>query len=132
MKKTIGVMIVAAAVGIAIGGFAAAEKKAPKPKKGMVVGEVVDIVSLAMKGFSGVEHAESGQNRASQGFPIGILEEDSGDIFICAYKNPAPASSLQPANNILSPYMGKKVVVQGLKYKTHGTNVIRIAIVSEY
>ena len=51
---------------------------APKPEKGMLIGEVVDIVGYGMFGRLGKEHMEAGKYRASHGFPVGILEEVDG------------------------------------------------------
>ena len=103
-----------------------------KPEKGMVVGEVIEVSSFVTKGTHGPEHVDEGVYRINLGFPVGILEQETGQIWLCTYKNPAPASSLQNGAVVLEEYMGQKVVVQGLKYTRNGTNVIRIAIVSEY
>lgn len=105
---------------------------APKAEKGMIIGEVIDITSYAMKGSLGPDNAEAGLNRASQGFPIGILEQETGKVYVCVYKNPAPASGLETGNELLSKYMGQKVVIQGLIYRAQGVNVVRVAIASEY
>lgn len=103
-----------------------------KPKKGIIVGEVIEIVSYVMKGDHGPKFAEAGARRSDQGFPLGILEEDSGIVYLAAYKDPAPASHLQPAAKVLRDLVGTKIVAQGLIYKSKDTRVIRIGAVSEY
>ena len=103
----------------------------PKPEEGMILGEVIDIANFAMRGNRGEEHAAGGQHRAGAGFPIGILEDETGRIYVAVYRLPVPAAGLQTANSLLGPLMGKKVVVQGLKYHAGGINVVRISLVSE-
>ena len=105
--------------------------EAPKAIKGIIVGDVIDITTYAMKG-SGQDNTQAYKNRAGLGFPVGILEEDTGRVYICVYRNPAPASGLQLANDVLAPYMGMKVAAQGLKYHADGVNLLRLSIISEY
>ena len=107
-------------------------RDAPKGKKGIVIGEVIDIAGFVMKNAIGEAHTGAIKFRAEGGFPIGILEEETGEIYVAVYKNPAPASGLETANHILTEYAGKKVAAQGLLFESHGTKVIRIAIVGEY
>ena len=95
-----------------------------------IVGEVIDVAGYAMRDARGPEEADAGQYHADNGFPVGILEED-GTVWIAVYRNPAPASGLETANQLLSPLMGKEVVVQGKKYSKAGVNLIEIAIVGE-
>ncbi|PCJ56349.1 MAG: hypothetical protein COA73_12345 [Candidatus Hydrogenedentota bacterium] len=102
-----------------------------KPAKGMVVGDVIELSTYAIKGH-GEGSAETYKTRAEQGFPVGILEDETGEIWICVFRSPAPASHLETANKHLLEYMGKKVAVQGLKYKADGVNVIRFSVISEY
>ena len=70
--------------------------------------------------------------RAEHGFPVGLIEEETGELFICVFRNPAPASSMETANKRLTPLMGKKVVLQGLVYRSDSFNLIRIGTLSEY
>ena len=53
-------------------------------------------------------------------------------MWVCVYRNNAPASHLELANKHVTEYIGKKVTVQGLKYKAKGVNVIRMSVISEY
>ena len=105
--------------------------EAPVATKGILVGDVIDITTYAMKGH-GEDSIEAYKNRAALGFPVGILEEETGRVYICVYRNPAPASGLQLANDVLAPYMGMKVAAQGLKYHAEGVNLLRLSIISEY
>ena len=105
--------------------------EAPQATDGIIVGDVIDITTYAMKGH-GEDSIEAYKNRAALGFPVGILEEETGRVYICVYRNPAPASGLQLANDVLAPYMGMKVVAQGLKYHAEGVNLLRLSIISEY
>ena len=109
-------------------GFA---QDAQKPEKGILVGDAIEITTYAMKGLA-EEHAAGGRQRAERGFPVGILEEETGEIWVCVYRNTAPASHLETANKVMAPYIGQKVVVQGLKYRAKGVNVIRVSVISEY
>ena len=109
-------------------GFA---QEAPKPEKGVIVGDAIEITTYAMKGHT-EEHFPGAKHRAEEGFPVGILEDETGEIWVCAYRNTAPASHLETANKIFAPYVGQKVVVQGLKYRAKGVNVIRVSVISEY
>lgn len=104
---------------------------APVGEKGILVGDVIDIATYAMKGL-GEESTAAFKNRAELGFPVGILEEETGRVYICVYRNPAPASGLQLANDVLAPYMGMKVAAQGLKYHAEGVNLLRLSVISEY
>ena len=127
MKKWATVVMVAVLItsAFAYGG-------APKGKKGMIVGEAVELSTYAMLDESIETYLESQKNRAKLGFPVAIIEEGSGDVYVCVYRNSAPASSMTPANDILGPLLGQKVAAQGLIYKRGSVNVIRLSIVSEY
>lgn len=105
---------------------------AEKPRKGVIVGEVISIAGYAMKGALGEEHAEAGKYQLGVGFPVGILDDESGELYVCVFRNNAPASHLEAANKHLSEYMGMKVAAQGLIYKTDAVNVLRVSIISEY
>ncbi len=102
-----------------------------KPEKGMVVGDVIELSTYAIKGSDG-DNTETYKTRSEQGFPVGIVEDETGDVWICVFRSPAPASHLETGNKHLQEFMGKKVVVQGLKYQTKGLNVIRFSAISEY
>lgn len=103
-----------------------------KPEKGILIGQAIEFSTYAMQDREGEGYVAALTNRAELGFPVGILEEGTGDIWIVVYRNPAPASGMQTGNEILAPLMGKKIVVQGLKYRAPGVNLIRISIASEY
>lgn len=104
---------------------------APAAEKGVIVGNVIDIATYATKGL-GEDNVAAFKNRAELGFPVGIVEEGTGRVYICVYRNPAPASGLQTANDVLAPYMGMKVAAQGLKYHAEGVNLLRLSVISEY
>lgn len=106
-------------------------QEAAKPEKGVMVGDAIEITTYAMKGHS-EEHFPGAKHRAEAGFPVGILEDETGVIWVCAYRNTAPASHLETANKVMAPFIGQKVVVQGLKYRANGVNVIRVSVISEY
>jgi len=75
---------------------------------------------------------EAHRARIEEGFPVGIIEEETGEVWIAVFRDPAPASHLDTANEHLLPYAGKKTVVQGLKYRADGVNVVRVGVASEY
>lgn len=112
--------------------YVSAGGKNAAPQKGVIVGEVIDISTYAMQGGRGATQAESGLFRCELGFPVGILEEETGVVWVAVYRNPVPAAGLQTANLILAPLLGKKAVIQGWLYRAQGVNLIRVGVVSEY
>lgn len=131
MKKLVlSLTLLAAVTGLAASLVSAAA--APKAEKGVIIGRVVDVATYAMKGSAGEEHSDAFLHRAELGFPVAIVEEESGEVYIAVFRTPAPASALETANNILAPLMGKKVAAQGLIYRAQGVNLIRLSVVSEY
>ena len=114
------------------GGAAYVNAQAAKPEKGVIVGLAVEISTYVMKGPEADGFSETCTSRSEQDFPVAIIEEETGDVYFCIYRDPAPASHTVKANKILTEYMGQKVVVQGLKYKRNGINLIRVSVISEY
>lgn len=100
-------------------------------EKGTVVGTAVELSTYAIKGV-GADRIDEMQSRADQGFPVGIIEEGSGDLWVCVYRNSAPASGLETANEQMRELLGQQVVVQGMKYKSSGVNLVRFSIIAEY
>ena len=129
MKKVHIALVAALIVSV---GMAYESLGGTEPEDGMIVGEAIDITGYAMFGRVGEEHIESGKYRAEHGFPVGIREEETGDVWIAVYRLPVPAAGLQTANKVLAPFMGMTVVAQGLKYRAEGVNLIRLSLVSEY
>jgi hypothetical protein len=111
--------------------WALAQDAAPKGEKGVIVGDIVDLGTYAMQGNM-PELQAAHKARIADGFPVGLVEEGTGDVWVCVYRNNAPASHLELANKYVGEFVGKKVTVQGLKYKAKGVNVIRISVISEY
>jgi hypothetical protein len=128
MKKT----LIAIALMVTLGSVAyVAADAAAAPEKGMVVGTAIEISTYATQGMTEKDIAAM-VARCEQGFPVGILDETTGEVWIAIFRNNAPASALETGNAQLKPFMGKKVSAQGLKYKAKGVNVIRVAVISEY
>lgn len=133
MKKIVFTLSVAVAVFTVVAYVSAGMSEiVPSPEEVVMVGEVIDIASYGMLGRLGEENRESGLYRAKNGFPIGILEEETGKIYIAVYRVPVPAAGLTTANGVLSPFMGQKVVISGIKYSMPGLNMVQVSIVSEY
>jgi hypothetical protein len=126
MRSTLIVLVLAASVAgatlLAAGG---------QPTRQTITGEVIDIAAFAMKEAHGEQSAEAARFRAEQGFPLGILDPASGDVYLAVYRNPAPASKLEPGNGVLLSLVGKEVVAQGRVFTNRGAKVIEIAVVSE-
>ena len=101
------------------------------PEKGVIIGTAVELSTYASQGL-GEGSAEAMSARCEQGFPVGIVEEETGTVWICFYRSNAPASGMEPANKTLQEFMGKKVAAQGLKYAAKGVNVLRLSVISEY
>lgn len=129
MKKSL-VIVGVIATALSAMAFVSAQEAA-KPEKGVLVGNAIEITTYAMKGYS-EEHFPGARHRAEAGFPVGIIEDETGDFWVCAYRNTAPASHLETANKVMAPLIGQKVVVQGLMYRAKGVNVIRVSVISEY
>ena len=100
-------------------------------EKGIVVGTAVELSTYAMKGL-GDGAIEEMQARSDQGFPVGIIEEGSGDLWVCVYRSSAPASGLEPGNAQMRELLGQQIVVQGMKFKSSGVNVMRFSNIAEY
>ncbi len=128
MKKTLLVIALVATLGTVA--YVSAEAVG-SPEKGILVGTAIEISTYATQGMT-EKDIPAMVSRCEQGFPVGILDEATGEVWICIYRNNAPASGLETGNKTLGSYMGKKVSAQGLKYKAKGINVMRIAVISEY
>ena len=85
-----------------------------KGEKGVLVGTVIEITSYAMKGL-GEETIEGHKNRAEHGFPVGLLEDETGVVWICTFRSSAPASHLETANERLIEYINGH---DGVKWMT--------------
>jgi len=127
MKKRLLAVAIVAILATAIVNVNAATK----PKKGILVGKIVELTTLAMTGDMEA-NLETAKDRAEHGFPVALIEDETGTVWILAYRNSAPASHLKVANKYVQDYMGMQVVVQGLQYKSNGVNVIRFSTISEY
>lgn len=126
-KAVIAVTAVAILCSVA---FVSADIQA-KPTKGVIMGTAIEISTYAMKG-SDEDSVDAMVKRAKEGFPVGIIEEETGTLWVCVYRSSAPASALETANDEMLPLMGKKIVAQGLKYQADGVNVLRMSVISEY
>lgn len=131
MKSKVIVLCACAVAALTAGVWVYAQDNAPKGDKGIIVGNIVELGTFAMQGNT-PELAAAHKARIGEGFPVGIVEEGTGDIWVCVYRNNAPASHLELANKYVADFVGKKVTVQGLKYKAKGVNVIRMSVISEY
>jgi hypothetical protein len=100
-----------------------------KPEKGVIVGTLVELTSYAMLEE---ENLDAAKERAKEGFPIGIIEEETNTLWLLAFRSSAPASHLEVANEHVDGLIGKQVVIQGLKYNKNGINVVRFSTISEY
>lgn len=128
MKKTLMVIVLAAVLGT----VAYVSADAPvQAEKGVVIGTAIEISTYATQGMSEAD-IPAMVSRCEQGFPVGILEDETGEVWVCIYRSNAPASALETGNKHLQEFMGKKVAAQGLKYKAKGVNVMRLAVISEY
>lgn len=131
MKKwTVVALMAMVVIGSMVGVLAAVD--ATKPVKGVIVGDVIELTTYAMKGHGSEEIIAGAKNRVGQGFPVAILEEETGNIFVAVYKDNAPASAMVMGNKILQPFVGRKVVATGQIYRANGMNLIQIRFVSEY
>lgn len=128
MKKAIVAATVLAIAGTVWVGLASAEGKAEKK---LIIGDVIELSTFAMKD-EGEDLVEATRSRIEQGFPAAILEDETGDVYVAVYKDPAPASRLERGNEHLLELVGKKVVANGLVYERNGVKVIRMSLVSEY
>jgi len=131
MKRSYLAWTACVMLAISAGALVYAQDTAPKGEKGIIVGDIVELGTFAMQGNT-PDLAAAHKARIEEGFPVGIVEDETGDVWVAVYRNNAPASHLELANKHAAEYVGKKVTVQGLKYKAKGVNVIRISVISEY
>lgn len=131
MKNKYAILVACAAMVLTAGAWVFAQDAAPKGEKGIIVGDIIELGTYAMQGNT-PELVPAHKARIEEGFPVGILEDETGEIWVAVYRNNAPASHLELANKHLAEYVGKKVTVQGLKYKAKGVSVIRVSVISEY
>lgn len=131
MKSKYAILGACAVAALSAGAWVFAQDAAPKGEKGIIVGDVIELGTYAMQGNT-PELVAAHKARIEEGFPVGILEEETGEVWVAVYRNNAPASHLELANKFLAEYVGKKATVQGLKYKAKGVNVIRVSVISEY
>ncbi len=124
-------LVVLMCVGLLVAGALVAADVAAKPEKGVIVGTAIELSTYAAQGL-GEGSAEAMGARCEQGFPVGIVEEETGTVWVCFYRSNAPASGMEPANKTLQDFMGKKVAAQGLKYAAKGVSVLRLSVISEY
>jgi hypothetical protein len=115
---------------LAAGALVAADA-AVKPEKGVIVGTAVELSTYAIQGL-GEGSTDAMVARCEQGFPVGIVDEETGAVWVCIYRSNAPASGIGTANETMQEFMGKKVAAQGLKYAAKGVNVLRLSVISEY
>ena len=136
MKKQVCIAVLMAAVVFGGMAFVGAEGDnsldAAKGVKGMLIGDVIELSTYAMKGHGSEENAQTTKFRIEEGFPPAILNDEDGEIYVFVFRNNAPASHMEKANKHLVDLVGGKVVAQGLIYKQKGINVIRISLISEY
>ncbi len=131
MKRKYAMLMACSGLVLTAGAWVFAQDAAPKGEKGIIVGDIIEIGTYAMQGNT-PELVAAHKARIEEGFPVGILEDETGEIWVAVYRNNAPASHLELANKHLAEYVGKKVTVQGLKYKAKGVSVIRVSVISEY
>ncbi len=131
MKRKYSILCACVVAAVSAGAWVYAQDAAPKGEKGIIVGDIVELGTFAMQGYT-PDLIAAHKARIEEGFPVGIVEDETGEVWVCVYRNNAPASHLETANKHTAEYVGKKVTVQGLKYKAKGVNVIRMSVISEY
>lgn len=124
-------LITLAVSSVLVAGSLVAAEVTSKPQKGVIVGTAIELSSYAMQGADDGA-ADAMIARCEQGFPVGILEDETGKVWVCVYRDNAPASGMVPANKAMQAFMGKKIAAQGMKYEAQGVNVFRLSVISEY
>lgn len=130
MKKVLTALTVLALAGTASMTVVSAQNESKAEKK-LIIGDVIELSTFAMKDEE-EDLTGATRSRLEQGFPAAIVEDETGDVYVAVYKNPAPASKLERGNEHLLEFVGKKVVANGLVYERNGIKVIRMSLVSEY
>ena len=130
MKKTIAICTLTLVLS-AVAYVAADIDTSITPEKGIVVGTAIEISTYATQGMT-EKDIPAMASRCEQGFPVGILDDSTGEVWVVIFRSNAPASALETGNKQLQPLIGKKVTAQGLKYRARGINVMRLAVISEY
>lgn len=131
MNKKIAAFGIAIGVGLGLTLGVMRVNAGVEEEKGLVIGHAIEISTYITKGLS-PETIEEMKNRTEQGFPVAIIEQDTNELWICIYRNNAPASGLEPGNQKMQEFMGMEVVAQGIKYTENGVNLMRFGNISEY
>ena len=105
-------------------------KKEMKSKTGDVslVGEIIDVkcYTSGMMGGRGPEHEECAISCIKGGLPVGLLDEQSGEVYTIV-----PAKGMKGANSALLPFVAKKVKIQGSLLEKGGNKILAYASVEE-
>lgn len=125
VRRIIGTLAVVVLGVFLIGGLSFAAERAKNGEKKLISGEVISVWNYLVRDQHGEEHRGSSVRLAEKGLPIGILDDESGEIYVAVVAG--PGSAVQK----LVPYMGMKVNAQGPVYHKAGVTLIEIQVVAE-
>jgi hypothetical protein len=125
LRRIIGTLAVVVLSVFLVGGVSFAVQVAENGETKLISGEVVSVWNYLVRDQHGEEYRGSGVRLAEKGLPIGILDDESGEIYIAVVHGPGSAVRK------LVPYMGMKVNAQGPVYHKAGVNLIEIQVVAE-
>ena len=125
MRRIIGTLAVVVLGLFLVGGLSYAAEVAKNGEKKLISGEVVSVWNYLARDQHGEEQRGFSVRLAEKGLPIGILDDESGEIYIAVVDGPVSAVRK------LVPFMGMKVNAQGPVYRKAGVNLIEIQVVAE-
>lgn len=102
------------------------EKKQPaaKPDVATVTGEVVDSYCFIIHAAKGSEHTQCARMCAKGGAPLAILDEKTNNMIWVAVQEHGKS-----ANDLLLPYVAKRVLAKGTWHERAGTKVLALTSV---
>ena len=125
MRRNIGALGVVVFSVFLIAGVSLAARDAKNGEKKLISGEVVSVWNYLARDQHGEEQRGFSVRLAEKGLPIGILDDESGEIFIAVVDGPGSAVRK------LVPFMGMRVNAQGPVYHKAGVHLIEIQVVAE-
>lgn len=89
-----------------------------------VTGEVIDSACYIKSGMKGADHAKCATGCAKAGIPLALLTEDSKVVWL------ASSQDMETPNEMLIPYVAKKVTIEGKWFEKGGTKLFAVEKVS--
>ena len=93
-------------------------------EKGSVTGEVIDSACYIKGGSRGADHAKCASACGKMGIPLALVTDDGKVVWLASDKD------MEGVNEMLEPYVAKKVTLEGEWFEKGGTKLFAISKVS--